>query len=58
MDFEEITNGELGSMARDDLCPKDWRIYAGWELDYREASGIDVVYDTDTDSLKRKRANR
>ena len=58
MQFHEITNAELGSMSRGDTCPREWRTYSAWELEYRESAGIDVVYDADTDSLKRKRTNR
>jgi hypothetical protein len=54
--FEGITNAELGSMARDDKIPQQWRVYCGWELDYREAAGIEIVYDAEADSMKRRRA--
>lgn len=54
--FFDITNAELGSMSRDDRCPQEWRTFAAWELEYREAAGIEVVYDAEADMLKRKRS--
>jgi len=55
MQFEEITNVELASMAGDDGCPQKWRTFCGWELDYREAFGIDVYYDEKADAIRRRR---
>jgi len=55
MEFDGITNAELGSMARDPDCPQEWRTYAAWELEYREAAGIEVIYDAETDAMKRRR---
>lgn len=55
VEFAGITNGELGSMARDELCPQEWRTYAMWELEYREAAGIEVYYDAEADLMKRRR---
>ena len=54
--FEEITNVELASMCTGDSCPTQWKAYAGWELEYREAFRIDVYYDAETDAIKRRHA--
>lgn len=44
--FEEFTNEELASISRDwKLQNAELRAFAGWELDYREAFGVDVYYD-------------
>lgn len=53
--FEQMTNNELASMASDDKLKTEIRAYAGWELDYREAMGIEVFYDADADQIKRRR---
>lgn len=55
LQFEEITNQELSWMARDQEISSNLRIYAGWELDFREAAGIEVYYDAETDSIRRRK---
>ena len=54
--FEEVTNAELRSMNEDQKLRAETRAYAGWELDYREASGIEVYYDDKADEIKRRKA--
>lgn len=56
VDFDGITNEELASMADHDVLPTDWRVFAGWELEYREAFNIEVYYDAETDTMKRRRS--
>ena len=56
LQFEELTNAELASMARDDLCPEKWCTFCGWELEYREAVAIEVYYDDKADAIKRRKA--
>lgn len=56
LEFEEITNQELSWMTRDQEINHEVRIYAGWELDFREASGIEVYFDAETDSIRRRRS--
>ena len=56
LQFEEITNAELGSMERDDKCQEKWRTFCGWELEYREAMNIEVFYDEKVDAIKRRRS--
>lgn len=53
--FEQVANEELASLSVDDGLKPETRAYAGWELDYREAMGIEVYYDAKTDSIKRRR---
>lgn len=54
--FEEVTNAELASMATESGgCPQQWRTYAGWELEFREAFGIDVYYEATADEIRRRR---
>lgn len=55
IEFEGITDAELGSMSRDDKCPQEWRTFAAWELEYREASGFEIVYDPDVDGMRRRK---
>ena len=59
MQFEEITNAELASMALESGgCPQEWRSYAGWELEYRESFGIDVYYDEKAGLFQVRSASR
>lgn len=56
--FTEMTNAELASMANDSklepvsekgkdglMVTRSAKAYAIWELEYREAAGIEVYYD-------------
>jgi len=56
MTFDEITNVELASMATDDKLKAETRAFTGWELEYREAFGIEVYYDIEADMIKRRRS--
>jgi hypothetical protein len=53
--FTEITNVELASITTDEKLRPEVRAYALWELEYREAFGIEVVYDAESDQIKRRR---
>jgi hypothetical protein len=53
--FEAITNQELAFWADDEHLPADLRAYCGWELEYREAFGIEVYIDAESGELKRRR---
>lgn len=54
--FVEMTNDELASMATDSKLRSEVRAFALWEMEFREAAGIEVYYDADTDSIRRRRA--
>ncbi len=41
--WAEWTNDSLDSLSHDDTAPPKVRIWAGWELDYRIAFGIDIA---------------
>lgn len=43
--FEDTTNEGLLSMTKDAMIGIKTRTFAGWELEYREAFGIEVFYD-------------
>lgn len=53
--FTEVTNSELASMTRDDKLRPEVRAYALWEIEYREAFGIEVFYDEKQDGIRRRR---
>lgn len=56
LQFEGLTNAELASMSRDELCPEKWRTFCGWELEYRESTNIEVYYDDKADQIKRRKS--
>lgn len=43
--FDDWTNEALDSLTKDAKCAPKRRAYAGWELEYREAFGIELFYD-------------
>lgn len=53
--FTEVTSAELASMTRDQKLRPEVRAYALWELEYREAFGQEVIYDADSNEIKRRR---
>ena len=55
LQFDGLTNAELASMSRDELCPEKWRSFCLWEMEYREVMGVELYYDADADAIKRKR---
>lgn len=54
--FTEVTNGELAGMTRDEKLRPEVKAYAIWELEYREAAGIALEYDTETNAVRRSRS--
>lgn len=42
-EFNDWTNTSLSSLAGDEQASRDIRAWAGWELDYRMAFGIEVA---------------
>lgn len=67
--FTEVTNAELAGMAADPKLEavsektkdggevvRSAKAYAIWELEYREAAEIELYYDAEADTIKRKRA--
>jgi len=53
--FVQVTDDELAGMASDDKLRPEVRAYALWELEYREAFGVEVYYDDKGDAIKRRR---
>lgn len=53
--FTEVTNDELASMTRDDKLRPEVKAYALWEIEYREAFGIEVFYDEKQEGIRRRR---
>ena len=46
--FEDTTNDGLMSMAIDEWLGAKLRAFAAWELEYRQAFGVDVFWHEET----------